>query len=181
MRGAAFVFCMHTLSAASFTMQPELLTKQCDMRLERLASATRNSPNATLSWLLVRLPCMQRSERPARSAAATIRGSPCPNMCTPIPFSMSHFTLPSRSSTSGPLPMPVPRYGMMGPRPRTSAVRFMACANDSLRAGSAARAPVIDACAARTRATMASMPVEISGSAASGEESALIESVMRAS
>ena len=155
MRGAPPVFCMHTLSAASFTMQPELLTKQCSIRLLRFASATRNSAKATLSWLLVRLPCMHRSESPARNAAAVMRGSLWPNMCTPIPFNMSHFTLPSSSSTSGPLPSPVPRYGMMGPRPRTAAVRFIAAAKESLSAGSAARAPVSACCARCTRATIA--------------------------
>ena len=103
------VFCMHTLRADSLAMHPEFVTKQCASRLVREASCTRNSANATLSGFDARFPCMQRSDSAPRSAAAIMRGSACPNMCTPIPLIMSHFTLPSASSTNGPLPVPAPR------------------------------------------------------------------------
>ena len=109
-RGADCRFCWQTLRAASFTMQPELLTNACRIRVARDASFTRNSPNAMLSALNWRFPSCTVSASAACRAASVIPGSPCPNMCTPIPLIMSHLTLPSTSSTSGPFPRPVPRY-----------------------------------------------------------------------
>ena len=111
MRGAPPVFCWQTLSAASFAMQPEFVMKQCLRRELRAASCASSSPNSIASPLYWRLPCITRSESDARIDASTSSGSPWPNMWTPIPLMRSHFTLPSTSSTSAPLPAPEPRYG----------------------------------------------------------------------
>ena len=67
---------------------------------------------------------------------------------------------------------------MIGPRPRTAAVRAMASAKDSAIAGSAGRAPVIPACAAVAAATNASTWAWTAGSSAIGEGSALMGECM---
>ena len=108
MRGAPSVFCWQTFSADSFAIAPEFATKACAMFEWRAASCTMISVNSTQSALNCRLPCITVSDSADSSAARTISGSPCPNMCTPMPLIMSHFTEPSTSSTSGPLPAPEP-------------------------------------------------------------------------
>src|SRR5688572_18302631 len=70
---------------------------------------------------------------------------------------MSHFTEPSASSTSAPLPIPDPIYGYSSPRPRTSAARFISDSYVSLSSATAGRGPVICELFARSSPTIVSI------------------------
>jgi hypothetical protein len=92
-------------------MAPELVVKQCRILEPFAASWARNSESSMLFELYWRLPSITTSPRADSRAARTMPGSPCPNMLTPMPLIMSHFTDPSTSSTRGPRPIPLPTYG----------------------------------------------------------------------
>ena len=107
-RLAGACFWKQTFSAFSLAIAPPVDRKQCASRLALDASARSVSAKVNASVLDCRLPCLGVSSMAPSSAASINSGSECPKKWTPIPQIMSHFTDPSASSTSAPLPTPEP-------------------------------------------------------------------------
>jgi hypothetical protein len=74
-----------------------------------------------------------------------------------MPQIMSHFTLPSASSTKARWPMPEPRKGKSRARPRTAAALAIKASYSSLSPGSGGRVSVTFAEWAAISATIESM------------------------